>query len=124
MKISNGDAYNLLVALNTVDQDARTKLSGTTRFAIALNINLLRPSMLAFERAREAARAPFAALAPLAQQAEISKADQPLFDEELEVDLRRFTKAELRLDDNERITGQMIASLAPIIIDFSDTKTE
>jgi hypothetical protein len=124
MRIKVGDAYNLLIALNAIDSHPTTKLSGPTRFAFAVNINVLKPAALAFERARDLSRSGFDALDILSRQASISAADAVLTDKELELALERISKADLRIDDNERVTGQMIAALAPIIMDFDEKKDD
>jgi hypothetical protein len=120
MKLSIGKAHSLLVGLNAVDRDDKTKLNGDTRLALAININRLQPVVAAYEKARNAVLTETVGEGPLTavKEAQFSAADSDLRDKEEEFDLRRIAKADLRLEDNPRITGGLIAMLAPMLIDL------
>lgn len=51
--------------------------------------------------------------------AEFMDADAELRAGEIELGLKSFTTGDLKLDDNPRITGAMIALLAPVLSDLS-----
>lgn len=120
MKLTIGKAHSLLVGLNAVDRDDKTRLNGDTRLALAININRLQPIVAAYEKARNAVLAETVGDGPLTavKEAQFSAADSDLRDKEEEFDLKRISKADLRLEDNPRITGGLIAMLAPMLIDL------
>ncbi len=120
MKLTIGKAHSLLVGLNAVDRDDKTRLNGDTRLAFAININRLQPIVAAYEKARNAVLAETVGDGPLTavKEAQFSAADSDLRDKEEEFDLKRISKADLRLEDNPRITGGLIAMLAPMLIDL------
>jgi hypothetical protein len=121
MKLAIGSAHSLFVALTSVDRDDKTKLDGKTRIAIAIDINLLQPHVAAYERVRgERQREIMASESGPAQGAAFVEADAQLREAEVEVALRQFATAELKLDDNPRITGAMIAMLAPVLSDLNN----
>jgi len=51
-------------------------------------------------------------------QLRFAEADAGLRDEEVEIDLKTIERKGLKLDDNTRITGAMLAQIAPMISDF------
>lgn len=120
----NVEAQRLLGALRLIDSNDTVKLSGMTRLDIARNINRLMPAVVAFEKAvgalqRDLVQKPESADANKALAVEIvavSEASE-------EHDLIALEHTALRLDDNQRITGDMIAALAPVLKDF-DTVAE
>lgn len=119
MKIRIIAAQRLLGALRTIDQAETVKLPGQLRFDIARNIDRLLPDVNAYEKAigakhREMQSGPEHAAANNAIIAEIEKMSEA----EVDVKLRKLAHLDFRLDDNPRITGDMIASLAPILRDF------
>ncbi len=120
MKLTIGRAHSLLVGLNAVDRDDKTKLNGDTRLALAININRLQPIVAAYEKARNAVLTETVGDGPLTalKEAQFSAADSDLREQEEEFDLKRISKADLRLEDNPRITGGLIAMLAPMLIDL------
>ena len=120
MKFTLGQAHALLVGLNAVDRDEKTKLGAQARLAIAININRLTPVVAAYEKARNALLIEIVGEGPVTQlkEARFAAADSGLREQEEGFELRRIGKAELRLDDNPRITGALIAMLAPILTDI------
>jgi hypothetical protein len=115
-----GLAHSLFVALSAVDRDEKTKLDGKTRLAVAIDINLLAPHVTAYERLRgQRQREIMEGAQSQLQNAVLIEADAELREAEIEVGLKPFPVAELKLDDNPRITGAMIAMLAPVLSDLS-----
>ena len=121
MKLSLGLAHSLFVALSAVDRDEKTKLDGKTRIAIAIDLNLLQPHITAYERVRaQRLREVAGSRVDAIKEAEFAGADAELRDSEIEVgSLKQMSIAELKLDDNPRITGAMVAMLAPVLSDLS-----
>ena len=120
MKLSLGRAHSLLVGLIAVDRDEKSRIDGKTRIAIAIDINLLQPHVAAYEkvRARKLREIVGEQLDPL-KEAEFAAADAELRESEFEIALKPFSIADLKLDDNPRITGAMIAMLGPVLSDLS-----
>lgn len=111
----NAAAQRLLGALRTLDAHDSIKLAGMTRLDIARNINRMLPDVLAFEKAvgrlqREAADP--------AKRDTIVADISALSEATVDFDLVGVETSALRLDDHPRITGDMIASLAPLLKDF------
>ena len=127
MKLTLGSAHSLLIALTAVDRDEKCRIDGRTRIAIAIDINLLQPPLAAYEKVRAqklceimigAADSGGGKIDPI-REAEFSAADAELRDGEIELNLKPFSVADLKLDDNPRITGAMIAMLAPVLSDLN-----
>ena len=120
MKLSLGRAHSLLLGLSAVDRDEKCRIDGKTRIAIAIDINLLQPHVAAYEKvqARKLRDIAGEQLDPL-KEAEFAAADAELRESEVEINLKPFSIADLKLDDNPRITGAMIAMLAPVLSDLA-----
>lgn len=125
-KLSTGAAANLFIALKTVDEHEKVELTGRTRLHIAMNMNRLEPSVLAYDRARNKQVAKIlekhgggkeAQASPLAQS-EATVADAELRAVEIDVDLVMMKVDDFKLDDNPRIRGVTLSHLAPVISDF------
>jgi hypothetical protein len=122
MKLAIGTAHSLFVALSSVDRDDKTRLDGKTRIAIAIDINLLQPHVTAYERVRGQRQREIIGEGERVgalQNAALLEADAELREQEIEVTLKAFAVAELKLDDNVRITGAMLAMLAPVLSDLN-----
>ena len=119
MKLSLGSAHSLLIGLTAVDRDEKCRIDGKTRIAIAIDINLLQPHVAAYEkvRARKLREIAGEQLDSL-KEAEFAAADAELRESEFEIALKPFSIADLKLDENPRITGAMIAMLAPALNDL------
>lgn len=130
IELTNNQAQRLLTALRNVDGNDAIKLAGLTRLDIARNINRLFPEVGAFERMAAAQHRGImrgdSVKGPSPE--EVAANNKVLA--ELET-LGQATKTyklialehdKLRLDDNPRITGDMIAALAPILKDFDTMK--
>jgi len=121
MKIKIGTAQTLLGGLMNLEKDEKTKL-GDSRFPIAINIERLRPVVAAYESAAQKRMAEMLEdSAPEEReliQLRFAEADAGLRDEEVEIDLKTIERKGLKLDDNTRITGAMLAQIAPMISDF------
>lgn len=120
MKLTLGTAHGLLIGMNAIDRDDKTRLAAETRMTIAININRLQPVMAAYEKARNALMIEIVGEGPITplKEAQFAAADGGLRERAEEFELKRIAKAELRLDDNPRITGGLIAMLAPILTDL------
>lgn len=121
MKLKVGIAQALLIACKQIDSNEKTALKMQTRIDFAININRLHPIVEAYERARQKSIALVAAGAPQLspiQEASIMSEDSAVRDQEVDIELKTIEMADLKLDDNPRITIQMIQMLAPVIKDF------
>ena len=130
MKLSIGTAHALFLGLAAIEGGADVKVSADVRLAIAINMNKLRPTAEAYERARTRSLATLYAVnrgadgRPLRCDAELQAdaldADAAMRSAESdELELRTILKADLRLADNAKITGVVLAQVAPIISDFA-----
>jgi len=130
MKLTIGALHNLVLGLNAVENVPDVKLAGTVRLAIAINVNLLRPHAEAYERARTRSVAQLykdnrddkgrAQRTDAEIQADAMDADAEARKLEAgEFELRMLTTSNLSLEANPKITGGMIAQLAPVITDLS-----
>jgi len=122
MKITIGTAQRLLGGLMALERDEKTKL-GEARIKIALNMVRLQPVVEAYERASQARQKQL--LSEATGNAEVALAhmqhgedDAVYRAQEESIDLKTITMADLKLSDNPRITGAMLAQIAPIISDF------
>ena len=125
VKLTNVAAQRLLTALRNIDNNENVKLAGLTRLDIARNINRMFPLVTSFERVASARRR------ELMPGEENHAANNIIVDDlekmsyqEVEFKLIAIDKDLLRLDDNSRITGETIASLAPIIKGFDSLKDD
>jgi hypothetical protein len=120
MKLTLGRAQSLMIALTAVDRDEKCRLDGRTRIAIAIDINLLQPHVAAYEKVRaQKLREIMAEGVNPVKEAEFAAADAELRESEVELALKQFALGDLKLDDNPRITGAMIAMLAPALSDLA-----
>lgn len=119
MKLTVGDAHNILIGLHAFEAPD-LKLSGDTRFKIAVAINRLRRIGTNYERERAMAHAAFSAgktgFDP-SLQSKVMEKDHELRAAEVEVKLSTFCKDELKLHDNTQITPQAIANIMLLIAD-------
>lgn len=119
VRLSNIAAQRILVALRGVDNNEAIKLSGMTRLDIARNINRLMPVVVDYEKViQRRHRDMQPGDANRAANSVISADIEKVAERSGEYDLIEIEPANLRLDDNPRITGDMIAALAPILKDF------
>lgn len=125
LKLSNADAQRMLGALRRIDENDTVKLSGPTRLDIARNINILMPHVTKFEREAGALqRGIVPGEANLAANKEIVGNIDEMNQSKRGYKLHEMAADALRLDDNPRITGDMIASLAPILKDFDSMEQD
>lgn len=125
MKLTVGAIHDIFLALTMMDRDEGTKFSADVRFKIGINWNLARPIAEAYERARNRALAGINAAdrtlpegtrrSDAELQADFAEADSGLRAASEDVSLRMFTRPDLKLDENLKIGGIMLARLAPII---------
>lgn len=121
MKLKVGTAQALLIACKQIDSNEKTALKMQTRIDFAININRLHPIVEAYERARQKSITLVADGAPQLspiQEASLMSEDSAARDQEVDIELKTIEVADLKLDDNPRITVQMIQMLAPMIKDF------
>lgn len=119
VKLSNMTAQRLLIVLQRIDQNDAVKLPGLVRLDIARNINRLIPNVTAFERVlmqKQRERVAGSHNAALEQEMD------ELGDATAEYELYEIEPTQLKLDDNTRITGDMIAALAPVLKEFYTAK--
>lgn len=143
MKLSpnNREAQRLFVGLRDIDAIEGVKLTGKVTLNIAIGINRLTPIVTAFERS----------ISKLRQQLqEIDTLNRPLKDEEKEenkairesnkaivneiedladspieageIDLNPFKLDNFKLEENPKIRGDHLASIAAIITDFDKSE--
>lgn len=121
MKIKIGAAQSLLIACKQTDSNEKTILKMQTRIDLAININRLHPIVESYERARQrtiSCAANGATAISIVQEASIMTEDAAARDSEIEIELKTIEMADLKLEDNQRISIQTIQMLAPIIKDF------
>lgn len=122
--LCNRDAQRLLIALRAVDEHESIELPGKVRLAMGININKLMPTMVAYERALQRTQMRMVSTttetealtraAAIANQ-KITDELNAMSDATAKYDLRDIQLSALSLDSNKRITGDRIASLAPIL---------
>lgn len=121
MKLTNLSAIRMLSSLRAIDSDQNVKLPGQIRLDIARNINRLIPEVSAYEKARNGLqrelKAGNDAIAVEANKTVLSDMEA-LGETEMDISLINLDHGQFNLDDNKRITGDMIAALAPILKDF------
>lgn len=119
MKLTNNAAMRLFSALRSLDTSDTVRLSGQTRLDIARNINRLLPEVEAFERAVAAKRREIKpGEANIAANNAIVAEMEAMGAATIELKLFSLDHTKMNLDDNPRITGDMIAALVPILKDF------
>jgi anti-sigma28 factor (negative regulator of flagellin synthesis) len=125
MKLSVGQIHDLYLGLSMLEQAPDVKLTGDVRIRIAIDINKLKPIASAYERARTRTFADLQKQATGATkksdaevQSELVEENEKIRGEEHELELRTFLKTDLRLDDNPKITGAMMAQIWPVLEQF------
>lgn len=130
--ISMGDIHNLYIGLTTLEKDESVKLTGEVRLKVAINLNRLRPYAEAYETARTKVFAEIGKryaraaaetegkgsavkLTVAEHECERADEDQKLRRKEEHVELRSLLQSDLRLEENPRITGAMMALIFPIL---------
>jgi hydrogenase maturation factor HypF (carbamoyltransferase family) len=139
MKLTNLQAQRLLGGCSMIDKDETTKLDPEIRLALAININRLMDHVLVFQRLQEKL-----VNQKIEERAKVSIPSMngeaidavkrlTAIDEEIivlqestlgleNVKLKKITTDNLKLKENPKIKGDVIASLALIIKDFDDGK--
>lgn len=125
MRLTIGRIHDLYAALSRLEEAPEIKLAGEVRLKVAININALRPNAEAYERTRTRSIADLYAanrgLGPSERktepeiQADAMDANHAMREETADLELRTLLKADLRLEDNPKITGAMLAALVPIV---------
>jgi len=119
VSLSNIEAQRMMMTLRNIDNSDSVSLSGMVRLDIARNINRLMPQVSDFERAiNQLRRGVQHGEVHLAANNELAEKLDEISQAAIKFNLIDLDPAALRLDDNKRITGDMIASLAPILKDF------
>lgn len=129
-QLSNMRAQRILTSLRSIDKDDSVKFGGMVRMDIARNIDILYEKVAKFERDLGALHRGLQhcdpGKAPTPQQIAANNATveaiEKLGEVEAGYELIMIDKDLLRLDDNPRITGDMIAAIAPILRDFNSSK--
>ncbi len=109
----------MTAALRAIDAHDAIQLDGLVRLDIARNINVLLPEVEAFARqvGREHRK-----IKPgnenIDSNNKVAEEIEKMRARVMTFDLVPLDVGKLRLDDNKRITGEMIAALAPILTDF------
>lgn len=134
MKLTTGVAHDLLLGLFAIESTAETKLAGEVRMKIAIDINILKAIAGPYERARAQTYADIvtrmggwtkvreAGLDRIVE-AEMIEADRAMRDSEQELALQTFLKSDLRLDDNPKISGAILAQIMPVLALSAPEKT-
>lgn len=125
MKLTTGHAHDLYAALITLDREDTLKFTADVRLKIATNINLLAPQAGAYERARVRVAADLNAAnrvlpaearrSDAELQADLAEGDASMRAAEVEVELKTFTRPDLKLDENQKLGGATLARLMPAI---------
>lgn len=125
-KLTTGQVHDLFVAFSLLDREEDLKLTPDVRLKIAININLVKPHAEAYERVRtraladvnrdNRARDPKERLSEPELQSDYAEKDAALRAAPAEVaGLKTLLKPDLRLDDNPKIGGMILARLWPIL---------
>ena len=126
MKLTTGNLHSLFVGLIALEDGETLKLTGDVRLKIAINRNLIEPYAAAYERARnrvaadlmKANRALPDKVRRSQNEIEVDLADVDVKMREKEEDVEKIKtllKSELRLEDNLKITGAILAQIMPIL---------
>jgi len=128
-----GEIHNLFIGLSALEKDDNVKLTGAVRLKIAIDLNRCRPVAEAYETARAKmfaeiskrfaeriaaaeAKGPTQAKPTIAEhELERVLEDQKMRAEVGHVELRTLVQSDLRLEENPRITGAMIAMILPVL---------
>lgn len=124
MKLKNNDAINLFKAIAFLEGDG-VYLSAPTRLALAKNSNRLKPHMENYDKVVGAKRREIRPSdAKLESNNAIVKEIEEFGSTEIEVRLYKIEEADLKLEENKRISAVTIAHLSPIIKGFDSNQDE
>lgn len=133
MKLTYNEAYRLLSGLRQLERSETVKLDANVRWNIAVNIDRLTKPLGPYERTIAAKHREIRPLDPNASgNSSVAEANKivlsannailaevdVLGERQIEIKLFLFTRDDLKLAENPRITGDMIAPLARILKDF------
>lgn len=122
MNLTVGQVHDLFVALGALEQND-VRLVGRTRLDIAININLLKPVAESYEGTRlrafadveNAARDAAPKVGPNEMQARMVTQNIDMRNAPVAIEsLRPLKIADLKLDENPKISGALLAHLAPL----------
>lgn len=124
MKLTTGRIHDLLIGLYAIENTVDTKLAGEVRLKIAININAIKPVATIYESSRTKAyhRIVKGTQERTEVDAAMIDADQELRAVEYDINVCTLVKDDLRLDDNPKITGAIVAQVMPIITDLTPPK--
>jgi hypothetical protein len=124
MRLSYRETQGILIGLRRIDAVDEAKLDPEVRLRIGININRLTPTVQVFEKEVQRIQQ---SVAPngkngvdAAHILEAEKALADLADSQEDYKLKKFKLDELRLKDNPKIKGGILAQIAPLIKDFDD----
>lgn len=128
-KLTLGQAHAVMAGLAALENIPDIKLDGATRLSIAINVNRLKPSVEAYERARlktaaglyAANRKPDGSTIRSEAEVQCDALEQDAAARVQETDdmpLKTIAKGDLKLSENPKITGAIIAQLMPILTDI------
>src|SRR5690348_6485893 len=125
MRLTIGEIHDLSIAIAGLEKDEKIKLTGETRLKLAINHNKLTPIASAYERARSRLLSDMVKknrdseakqqISDAEIQADFADQNQGLRDASEEIELRKLTRPDLKLDENQNIGALTIARLMPII---------